>query len=892
MRRLPTGTLTLLFSDIEGSTLMLNRLGTRWGEALSAQRSILREVFDEHGGHEMGTEGDSFFVVFSSAQRALLAAIQGQRRLQQHPWPDGVPLKVRMGLHTGEPDRHEDGYVGIDVHRAARIAATASGGQAVLSAATQTLVGHPEGVSVRDLGWHRLKDIEEPEHLYDAVAAGLPDAFPPLRSLGTRANLPTYATELLGRSTELAGVSHAIEESGARLVTLTGPGGTGKTRLAVAVASELQNRFPCATFFAPLHTADRAALMWAGIVEAIGASGDVEQPPDERALRFLSERPALLVLDNLEQIADADVVVSRLLTDAPQVRLIATSRRPLHLVDEQEYPVSVLAVPDDGAVDRLSAGRAGAVDLFVRRATMVRPSFGLTDENVADVVALCRRLDGLPLAIELAAARSRLLSPRALLGRIDDRLGDGVTASDRTERQRTLGATIAWSYDLLDEEDQCIFRRLGVFSGSVDLMAIEAVAGSGERDPLDVVAHLVDVSLVQIVEASDGEPLISMLETIRRFARERLKASGEFEETRLRHARWCQQVARENVGLLHGPTQMSALDRISAVDEEIRAALDWCLHPAREAASAERRECGYALLQPLTTYWYRFGYAAEGRGWHDRALRIVESDDSADSTTFVDALHGMGILAVQQFDLTPGTQALERALEMSRRLGDVDLEARESNSLGIARREAGDIAGGRQLIERSIVLARQIRNPRREATALANVVLLYTDAGDYAAAVDAAREAIAADEALGDPWGVAITQCNLVLALLYIEGPRTAYEHLAEVAADAVALGDIELSIGILELFAIVLARLGHVETAASLLGASDKQRDLAGMPRSPPDQQHLDRSVVPARRVLAEQDWDSAYATGQTMSLDEAVSEGLAARLDAHSLARSVEES
>jgi hypothetical protein len=223
---------------------MLNRLGTRWGEALSAQRSILREVFDEHGGHEMGTEGDSFFVVFSSAQRALLAAIQGQRRLQQHPWPDGVPLKVRMGLHTGEPDRHEDGYVGIDVHRAARIAATASGGQAVLSAATQTLVGHPEGVSVRDLGWHRLKDIEEPEHLYDAVAAGLPDAFPPLRSLGTRANLPTYATELLGRSTELAGVSHAIEESGARLVTLTGPGGTGKTRLAVAVASELQNRSP------------------------------------------------------------------------------------------------------------------------------------------------------------------------------------------------------------------------------------------------------------------------------------------------------------------------------------------------------------------------------------------------------------------------------------------------------------------------------------------------------------------------------------------------------------------------------------------------------------------------------------------------------------------------
>ena len=891
MRPLPTGTLTLLFSDIEGSTLMLNRLGARWSEALSAQRAILRAVFDEHGGHEMGTEGDSFFVVFSSAQQSLLASMEGQRRLQQHDWPDGVPLKVRMGLHTGEPDRHEDGYVGIDVHRAARIAATAAGGQTVLSAATHALVGsHPEGSLVRDLGWHRLKDIAEPEHLYDAVAPGLADTFPPLRSLGTRANLPSYATELIGRSTELAEVSHAIEESGARLVTLTGTGGTGKTRLAVAVASELQDLFPCAIFLVPLHTADRAALMWAGIVEAIGASGDVEQPPEERALSFLGDRTALLVLDNLEQIADADVVVSRLLNAAPHVRLIATSRRPLHLVDEQEYPVSVLAVPEHDKVDTSSAEQAGAVTMFVRRAKMVRPSFALTETNVTEVVALCRLLDGLPLAIELAAARCRLLSPRALLGRIDDRLGDGVTAADRTERQRTLGATIAWSYDLLEEEDQRVFRRLGVFSGSVDLAAIESVAGSGDRDPLDVVAHLVDVSLVNIVEAPDGEPLISMLQTIRRFARERLKASGEREEIRLRHARWCEQVVAEIVALLNGPSQMSALDRMSAVDEEVRAALDWCLRSATEA-SAERRECGYALLQPMTKYWYRFGYAAEGRGWHDRALSFVESDNSADSLRVVDALHGMGILAVQQNDLEPGAAALERALEMARRLGDVDREARESNSLGIARREAGDIAGGRLLVERSISLARQIDNPRREATALANAVLLYIDSGDYAAAVEAAREALAADQALGDPWGVAITNSNLIPLLLYTEGPERAHEHVMEVAADAVALGDIELSIGVLECFAMVLAGLGQVKTGASLLGASDTHRDLSGIPRTPPDQEHLDRFIVPARRSLTQQDWDRAYEAGKTSSIEAALDLGLAARRDVHALAAFAEK-
>ncbi|MDQ3094776.1 MAG: adenylate/guanylate cyclase domain-containing protein, partial [Actinomycetota bacterium] len=682
MRPLPTGTLTLLFSDIEGSTLMLSRLGDRWAEALSAQRSILRATFDAHGGHEMGTEGDSFFVVFPSAQHALLASLEGQRRLQQHAWPDDVPLRVRMGLHTGEPDRHEDGYIGMDVHRAARIAATAHGGQTVMSAATQALVGrHLADVDVRDLGWHRLKDIDEPEHLYDVVAPGLADTFPPLRTLGTRADLPTYATELIGRPTELAEISHAIDQHNTRLVTLTGTGGTGKTRLAVAAAADLQDRFPCAVFFVPLHTADRSALMWSGIAEAVGAPAEVERSPDERALRFLHDRASLLVLDNLEQIPDADVVVSQLLDGAPKVRILATSRRPLHLVDEQEYPVSALAVPARGPVVRSAVEQAGAVSLFVRRAKMVRPGFSLTDDNVTDVVALCRRLDGLPLALELAAARSRLLSPRALLNRIDHRLGDGVTASDRVERQRTLGATIAWSYDLLEEADRRIFWRLGVFSSRVDLEAIEYIAGSEERDPLDVVAHLVDVSLLQIVEAHDGEPVVFMLETIRQFARERLDVSGENEETRLRHARWCLRVATEIGALLHGPTQMRALDKMDAVEEDIRAALDWCLRPAREA-SAERRECGYALLEPMNTYWYRCGYVAEGRGWHDRALRIVESDDSDDSVHFVDALHGLGVLASQQNDVTPAVHALERALDMARRLGDLDREARESNSLG------------------------------------------------------------------------------------------------------------------------------------------------------------------------------------------------------------------
>ncbi len=877
MRPLPVGTLTLLFSDIEGSTSMLNGLGSRWGEALSAQRSILRAAFKEHGGREMGTEGDSFFVVFSSARHALLASVEAQRRLLQHPWPDGVPLRVRIGLHTGEPDRHEDGYIGMDVHRAARIAATASGGQTVMSASTQVLLGDQlEDVSVRDLGWHRLKDLAGPEHLYDVSAAGLPEAYPPLRSLGTRANLPTFATELVGRSTELAELIDVLGLDGARLVTLTGPGGTGKTRLAVAVASELQNRFPCDSFFVPLHTADRSSLMWSAIAEAVGAPADVDRLPDERALGFLRDRTAFLVLDNLEQIADADSVVGRLLSDAPRVSVLVTSRRPLHLVDEHQYPVAALSVPERPTADRPEAAQTGAVALFVLRARMVKPGFALTEDNVADVVALCRQLDGLPLAVELTAARSRILSPRALLNRIDDRLGDSPTASDRTKRQRTLGATIAWSYDLLDRADQRVFRQLGVFSSRVGLDAVQHLAGSGSQDPLDVVAHLVDVSLVEIVEGPDGEPMIWLLETIRRFARERLRDSGEYDEVRLRHARWCLRVATEISGLLHGPTQMSALDRMTAVEEDIRAALDWCLSPA-VTAGGERRECGYALLEPMDTYWYRFGYIAEGRGWHERALRILESGDSSDSVSIVDALHGEGVLAVQQNDLTTGTHALERALEMAQRLGDLDREARESNSLGIARREAGDVDSARALIERSISLARLVGDPRREATALSNIVHMHLDTGDYAAAVDAAELAIAADRALDDPWGVAINQCNLVTALLNAEGPRAAYERLTEVAVDAVGLGDIELSIDVIDSCAAVWAGLGDPERAATLLGAAENQRETSGIPRPGPDQLHLDRFIAPPRLALDAECWNRAYANGRTMSIDAAVAEGSA---------------
>ncbi|GAB3061518.1 LuxR family transcriptional regulator [Intrasporangium mesophilum] len=854
------------------------RAGPLWGEALSAHRTILRDVFARFDGIEINTEGDSFFVVFTSATNGLRAAVDAQRGLADHEWPMGMPVRVRMGLHTGEPQRHEDDYVGIDVHLAARISAAAHGGQIVISDPTHALVGDTvQRVTVRDLGWHRLKDIPRPQHLYDVTAPGLLADHPPLRSLGMAANLPAYTGELVGRASDLDDLV-ALIDRGARLVTLTGPGGTGKTRLAVSVARALEGRFPHGVFFVPLHTADRAALMWAAIAEVVGATGNAEQQPRDRATEFVRDRDPLLVLDNLEQIPDASQVVSQLLEGGHGVSVLATSRRPLHLVEEQLYPLTALAVPAarGGSANVADVARVPAVQLFVQRAGLVRPGFALTADNADDVVALCRRLDGLPLAIELAAARCRLLAPRALLSRIDSWLGETAAAPegqdrpDRPERQRTLRGTIAWSYDMLPEEDQRAFRRFGAFSSPVGLDAVEEVVCEG-GDPLDVVTRLVDVSLLEISEGHDGEPLVHMLETIRRFSREQMESCGETDEVRLRHARWCLRVTSEIAATLHGPRQMTALDQMEAVIEDVRASMDWSFDLAGQSDD-ERFTAGLALLAPMDSYWYRFGYIQEGRGWHQRALALVDSGNHGDSAGLVNALHGHGILALQQNDVPTGTQALERALAIAHRLGDVSLEARECNSLGIARREGGDPAGSRELIERSLDLARQAGDPRREATALSNLVHGYMDTGDYGPAVDAARRALAADQALDDPWGVAIDRCNLVTALLHAEGPEQAFREFVDVAPAAVALGDVELSIDVVEILVSIWAAFGDAARAANLLGVAERQRDITGISRSAPDQVLLDRFVAPLQAATDSEHWHEAYTRGLSLTIEAAV--------------------
>ena len=873
MRGLPTGTVTLLFSDIEGSTALLSRLGDRhYAAALSAQRALLRAAFRGGGGRELGTEGDSFFVVFESASDAVRCCIAAQRALASHDWPGGVVVRVRMGLHSGEPARHEDGYIGMDVHRAARIAATAHGGQVVLSDPTRQLVESrlPAGVSVRDLGWHRLKDIEAPERIYQLVAPGLEEHFPGLKSLGTQTSLPLPLTPLVGRDGDLEQLCTVLRRPGVRLVTLTGTGGVGKTRLALAGASSLDEVFPHGVFFIPLAAVRDAEVMWKTIADVLDVGGD--RPAADAVAEHLSARQALLVLDNLEQLDGAAGVVAALLAAAPGLVVVATSRRPLHLQGEQEQPVLPLEVPRGAGVEEVAA--CGAARLFAQQAAMVKPGFTVTAGNAADVAAICRRLDGLPLAIELAAARAKLLSPKALLARLNQSLGLAAGDVGRPSRQQELRNTIAWSYDLLTPDLAKVFRRMGVFAGGCDLDALEAVAmtdhGPG-ADPLQPVAELLDVSLVTVTEGADGEPRVGMLETIREFALERLERTGDLDISRRRHAEFYTALAERANDQLRGPASVAWLDRLETEHDNFRAALSWSLnaHAADAAGADQRAATGLRLAQALTPFWYQRGHATGARRWLERAVELASDDAGA---PLAHVAHGLGVLLQQQGEDDAALPLFERSLAIWRDLGDQDHMARELNSIGITRRSLGDLDSARSSFEDSVAIARELRSDARLATALSNLGVMEIDAGNLERAMDVLHEALMLDRKRGDTWGAAITQHSLAAASLRAGQAREARDLLSAILDDVVGSGDIELLANTLELAAGVAAHLGDGLRAARLAGAAEDIREKAGMPITEPDAALLERFLAPMRATIPRQVWDAELAVGRALTQQQAI--------------------
>jgi predicted ATPase/class 3 adenylate cyclase len=645
----PTGTVTFLFTDIEGSTRMWERSPQAMQAALAHHDELLRRAIEKHGGYVFKTVGDAFCCAFRTAPDALEAALEAQRLLLKERWAESDPVRVRMALHMGAVEEREGDYFGPPVNRVARLLSAAHGGQVLLSAATHEMVRDqlPAGMNLAELGEHRLKDLFRPERVFQLVSPDLPSEFPPLRTLDTyRNNLPLQPTPLIGREKEVSEVCNLVRGDETHLLTLTGPGGTGKTRLALQAAADLLDDFPDGTFFAPLATLSEAELFLSTVAETLGVRETGEQPLVESLKDYLHERQLLLVLDNFEQVLGAAPTVTELLAEAPGLKVLATSRAPLGLYGEHVYPVPPLTLPDlkrPPSLERLT--QYEAVGLFVERARALKPDFKVTNESAPAVAEICVRLDGLPLAIELAAARITMLPPKAMLQRLTSRLKLLTGgARDLPERQRTLRATIEWSYALLDEGEQLLFGRLAVFSGGRTLEAIEAICdaeGDLPMDAFDGVSSLLDKSLIRQEEGPNGEPRFVMLETVHEFAREKLGESAEAEQIKRVHAEYFLTLAEEANPELKGPDQLQWLERLEVEHDNMRTALSWAL---------ERREAEVVLRLggALWWFWSVRGYHSEGRRWLEEVL-AMDGRGSPESRAM--ALAGAGTLASEQGDL-------------------------------------------------------------------------------------------------------------------------------------------------------------------------------------------------------------------------------------------------
>jgi predicted ATPase/class 3 adenylate cyclase len=867
---LPEGVVTFLFTDIEGSTKLLRDAGTAYADLLGSHHRLLRRSASEHGGHEVDTQGDAFFFAFSSPRAAVDAASAGQRALETHPWPDGRRIRVRMGLHVGEPVLVDGHYIGLDVHRAARICNAAHGGQVVVSARLYDALGERglAGLAFTDLGEHRLKDLPEPQRLLQLQVPGLPERFPPIRSMQPPTNLPHRVRALVGRSREVEELRSLLTASGTRLVTITGPGGTGKTRLAVATAHGLLETFAHGTFFVDLTPVRDSDRIISAIAQQLGLLVEGGQPAVELVAGHIVDRHLLLVLDNFEHVVDGAAVLSQLVQACPGLHVFVTSRRLLWLEDEQEYPLEPLLLPRGSTLDEVRDSEAGI--LFEQRARLARPGFALTEVNAAAVAELCRMLDGLPLAIELAAARTRLLSPHVLVERLGHRLelisGD---TRDLPERQRSLRSTIEWSYDLLSSAEREHFRDLAVFSGGARLDAIGAVSAGGS-DELALVTTLVDHSLVRMREDADGEPRFTMLETLREYAEERLlEDPAHAHDRRQRHARHYLRVALDvRRAALEGATDYSPTARD---EDNIRGALTFLLR--RGGDDPDAAADGLLLASAMGSYWYQHTGAVEGTVWLERALDAVP-DPPAEVEA--DARRWLGVLAEQQQDFVGARQLLEQAKDLYERAGNRSRVAACLNSLGVVSRSEGDVARAEELL----LAAVQIRREQGEDTALTsslnNLGIIYLDRGDHERAQQIFTENLARDRASQDLWGATCTSLNLAVAHL-IAGDADAAQPLLRACLTAYDdLGDLDVQIGALEATAGLAAARGQWRVGARLAAATTQARASHGVPAAAVDLVHLERWAAQCEAQLSADEVEAAQNEGIAMTVDQATGHAL----------------
>jgi predicted ATPase/class 3 adenylate cyclase len=865
MTELPTGTVTFLFTDIEGSTRLLQALGERWRPVLEDHNRLLRNAIRDAGGVDLRTEGDAFFAVFQSAPAAVAAVAAAQRALAAHPWPDDAEVRVRMGLHTGEGAVGGDDYVGLDVHRAARIAATGHGGQVLVSSTTAELVGGglPDGMDLRDLGEHRLKDLARPERILQLSVDGLPAEFPPLRSLETPTNLPVRRTSFVGRESEVARVKELLRGPG--LLTLTGAGGSGKTRLGLQAAGGLLDEYRDGVFLVELAPISDPRLIPATVADAIGVKAEGRRPALDTLRDQVRDREMLLVMDNFEHVVAGATVAADLLDAAPRMRILATSREPLRVAGEQELPVPPLSLPDVGEpADLENLARSEAVSLFVQRATSVDPAFRLTEENAAAVAELCRRLDGLPLAIELAASRVKVLSPDAILERLEHRL-ELLTGGpvDLPARQRTLREAIGWSHDLLDDNERTLFRRLSVFAGGWTLESAEAVGDpKGELGVLEVLGSLVDKSLVERMSTGTEGIRFRMLQTIREFGTEQLEEAEETGATRERHAARFLELAEAAEPHLRLVDQKPWLDRLEVEHDNLRAALRWAIDQGHV-------DTGLRMVGALWRFWHFHAHLDEGRQWSEEALALPGASER--TARRAKALTALGGVAYWQEDLPATRRAYEEALDIARELGDRVAEAEGTYNLAYVPAYEGDNPRAIALIREAHGMFEELGVPRGMADTTWLLAIVARLDGDTARARTLAEESLELHRAHGDRFGttdalhvlgrIALAQGDLATARsVFLEA--LAYDEQVEnrtgmgIVLDNLAAGE---------------SAEGRHLAAVRLAGASDAIKEAAGG-HAPPPFIDLPDPRDSARVVLGEAAVDAAWEEGQAMTLEQAL--------------------
>jgi predicted ATPase/class 3 adenylate cyclase len=807
---LPSGTVTFLFTDVEGSTKLLQEHGAGYADLLADHRRLLRDAFARHSGVEVDTQGDAFFVAFPSAAGAVAAAAEARKALEAEP------IRVRMGIHTGEPLVTDEGYVGIDVHRAARIAAAAHGGQIVLSETTRGLLDGE--TPVRDLGEHRLKDLIEAERLYQLGD----DEFPPLRTLDA-SNLPIATSALLGREQELDELV-ALFAEGTRLLTVTGPGGTGKTRLALQVAAELVGRLHDGVFWVPLAGLSDPELVRSEVAQSIGAQDDLGA--------FLRGKELLILLDNFEHLLEGAPAVSALLAASNGLRMLVTSRAPLHLLGEHEYRLEPLPASDASA-------------LFVERARAI----GREVVPDSTVEAICRRLDGLPLAVELAAARTKLLAPERLLERLDSALPLLTGgARDAPERQRTLRGTIEWSYDLLDAPGQELYAGLSVFAGSFPLEAAEEVCGAD----LDGLGELVDSSLLKPI----GSDRFLMLETIREHGLEQLAGSDGAEEVRHRHAKFFSALA-EQAYEHRFDAEAEWAERLELDHDDLRLALDW-LSPNEPDRALE-------LSGALGWSWLSHGHWAEGRRRLEGGLAAAGANGRARAR----ALTASGSLAARLQD--PGARAqLEEGVGLWRDLGDRDELASALDTLGWALvYDLGDDAGSLAAFEQSLELRRELTDRPGENRALVGMCQVLVAMGDVDRAEPLSRDLLGiADDPRSEHFAFHfLADCALIRGD-YEEAERRYRESLRA----ALPLGDILETSFEVEGVAMSMAGLGDAHRALQLAGSVEALRESLGSSVSVAFWDALLEQHLGGARQQLGLDAGAAWAEGRELAFDDAV--------------------